>query len=259
MSSQDLRDKYRPRSFSEFVGNKRTIQIVIDSVKSRRIPNGIIFHGPPGTGKTSLELVVVKALNCQNFLEDVCGRCANCLAFEDFYENSADLWILHDCSKLNEKSLDEILQKGFFAGACLEMTYDVHIFDELDRAKDSLQSRLLSHLEMKKDRLLIFSLIDLKKVDEAFQQRVMVLKTSRPDLEELIPWLERICVSEGIVVKGEDALRQLAVAADRLPRSCLGLLQKISYLGKSLTTSLLREIAQDYTGHGNGVSRYRIL
>ena len=259
MSSQDFRDKYRPRSFSEFVGNKRTIQILIDAVKSRRIPNGIIFHGPPGTGKTSLELVLVKALNCQNFSEDVCGRCRNCVAFEDFYENSDDLWTLHDCTKLNDKSLDEIFRKGFFAGASLEMAYDVHIFDEQDRAKDSLQSRLLSYLEMKKNRLLIFSLIDLKKIDEAFQQRVMVLKTSRPELEELIPWLKRICESEGIIVKGEDALRQLAVAADRLPRVCLGLLQKISHLGKSLTTSLLREIAQDYTGHGNGGSRYRIL
>jgi DNA polymerase III gamma/tau subunit len=259
MSSQDFRDKYRPRSFSEFVGNGMVINILSEIVKSRRSPNGILFHGPAGTGKTSLELVLAKALSCQNFSEDVCGRCANCLAFEEFYENSDDLWILHDCTKLNEKSLDEILQKGFFAGACLEMTYDVHIFDELDRAKDSLQSRLLSHLEMKKDRLLIFSLIDLKKIDEAFQQRVTVLKTSRPEIEELIPWLERICASEGIVVKGEDALRQLGVAADRLPRSCLGLLQKISYLRKPLTTSLVREIAQDSRGSEDGGSRYRIL
>lgn len=259
MSSQDLRDKYRPRSFSEFVGNKRTIQILIDAVKSRRIPNGIIFHGPPGTGKTSLELVLVKALNCQNFSEDVCVRCRNCLAFEDFYENSDDLWTLHDCTKLNDKNLDEIFRKGFFAGASLEMAYDIHIFDELDRAKDSLQSRLLSHLEMKKNRLLIFSLIDLKKIDEAFQQRVTVLKTSRPEIEELIPWLERICELEGIIVKSEDALRQLAVAADRLPRSCLGLLQTISYLSNPLTTSLVREIAQNNKGHEDGGSRYRIL
>lgn len=259
MSSQDLRDKYRPRSFSEFVGNKRTIRIVIDSVKSRRIPNGIIFHGPPGTGKTSLELVVVKALNCQNFLEDVCGRCANCLAFEDFFENSDDLWILHDCTKLNEKNLDEIFRKGFFAGASLEMAYDIHIFEELDRAKHSFQSRLLSYLEMKKNRLLIFSLIDLRKIDEAFHQRVTVLKTSRPEIEELIPWIGRICASEGIVIKGEDAVRQLAVAADRLPRVCLGFLQKISYLGKSVTTSLIREITQDNKGREVGGSRYRIL
>jgi DNA polymerase III delta prime subunit len=259
MNGQDFRDKYRPRSFADFVGNKRPIEILRDIVKSRRIPNGVLFHGPAGTGKTSLELVLAKALSCQNFSEDVCGRCVNCLAFEEFYENSDDLWILHDCTKLNEKSFDEIFRKGFFAGASLEMAYDIHIFDELDRAKDSLQSRLLSHLEMKKNSLLIFSLIDLKKIDEAFRQRVTVLKTSRPEIEELIPWIGRICELEGIIVKGEDALRQLALAADRLPRVCLSFLQTLSYLDKSLTTSLVREIAQDNKGHEDGGSRYRIL
>jgi DNA polymerase III delta prime subunit len=259
MNSQDFRDRYRPRSFSEFVGNKTTVAVSRNIAKSHRIPNGIIFDGPPGTGKTSLEFVLVKALNCENFSEDVCGQCTNCLAFEDFYKNSDDLWILHDCTKLNEKSLDDIFGKGFFAGSSLEMALDIHIFEELDRAKDSLQSKFLSYLEMKKNKLLIFSLIDLKKIDEAFRQRVMVLKTSRPEIEELIPWIGRICASEGIVVKGEDAVRQLILAADRLPRVCLGLLQKISYLGKSLTTSLVREVAQDNRGREGVRSRYRIL
>ena len=116
MNSHDFRDKYRPRRVSEFVGNKRTIEILRNIVISGQVPNGILFNGPPGSGKTSLALVLTKALYCQDFSKDVCGQCKHCLNFENVYSNSSDLWIFHDCTRLNEKNLDETLKGGLFAG-----------------------------------------------------------------------------------------------------------------------------------------------
>jgi hypothetical protein len=134
---------------------------------------------------------------------------------------------------------------------------NIHIFDEFHRTKLPLQEQLLRPLDIRDDILLIFCLIELK-VSKAFLQRVTVLKTIRPEIDELTPWLRRMCTLEGIVVKDSRALKQLALAADRLPRECLSLLQKISYLGEPLTIDLVNEITQDMQEIEDEESRYTL-
>jgi DNA polymerase III delta prime subunit len=121
------------------------------------------------------------------------------------------------------------------------------ILDEFQRAlNDRIQDQFLIALEKYTNILLIFCLIDLKKVHEAFQQRPTVLKTKRPEIEELIPWLQKICTAEKIVVKDNSALEQVARSAHRLPRECLAFLEKAVWLGEPLSTALVKEIAQDH-------------
>jgi DNA polymerase-3 subunit gamma/tau len=259
MNTYDFRDKYRPRKFSDFVGNKGTIEILKNIIQKGQIPNGILFHGPPGSGKTSLALVLTNAIYCQNFSEDICGQCKHCLGFDGVYSGSSRLYTLHDCTGNDEKILNQISIRCFFAGDSLEMIHNIHIFDEFDRAKNSFRDRLRTSLEMQKNRLLIFCLIDINRIDEGFRQRVTVLRTSRPEIEDLVPWLQLKCDSEGITVKDDNALRQLAISADQLPRECLSLLQKISCFGKPLTTSLVKGIVQDNKGLRDGGRSYRIL
>jgi DNA polymerase III gamma/tau subunit len=100
-------------------------------------------------------------------------------------------------------------------------------------------------LERQEDLLAIFCVIDLKKVTEAFRQRVTVLKTNPPEIDELIPWLQNICDLEGIIIKDKNALRQVASSANQLPRECLSLLEKVLFLKEPLTTILVKELAQD--------------
>jgi hypothetical protein len=108
-----------------------------------------------------------------------------------------------------------------------------------------LQERLLRPLETQKDLLAIFCVIDLKTVTQAFRQRVTVLKTNPPEIDELIPWLQKICDLEGIIVKDKSAIRQIASSANQLPRECLSLLEKGLFLNEPLTTTLVKELAQD--------------
>lgn len=56
----------RPRSFSEIVGReneKKTLKVMIDSAKKRnRSLDHILFHGPPGLGKTSFAHVIANEM-----------------------------------------------------------------------------------------------------------------------------------------------------------------------------------------------------
>jgi DNA polymerase-3 subunit gamma/tau len=204
MSLEDYRQKYRPKSFSEFVGNRRTIKILANIGKSGHLPNGILIYGPAGSGKTTLAQTFLKALHCQNFQDDVCGECKECLDFEKEFSSGCQWPDIFDCTMIDEKVFREIYSNTLFPRSIRGRK--VYILDEFHRAKSTLQDKFLKPLETAKNRLFIFSLIDLKKVSQAFRQRVTMLQTKRPEVDEIVPWLQRICDLEGIHIKDRNAL-----------------------------------------------------
>ena len=65
-SEETLESSLRPNSFDEIIGReaeKKSIQIMIDSAKKRgKALDHILFHGPPGLGKTSFAYVIAKEM-----------------------------------------------------------------------------------------------------------------------------------------------------------------------------------------------------
>ncbi len=54
-------EKYRPSNFDDIKGQGKIVEKAEAFVKQRNMPH-LLFAGPPGTGKTSLELVIAKKL-----------------------------------------------------------------------------------------------------------------------------------------------------------------------------------------------------
>lgn len=249
----DFREKYRPRVFREVIGNERSKKAIINMLKKGELRKGIYFYGLAGTGKTTLARLLVKGLHCENFTDDVCEKCVSCISFEKHFPGS-NLYEYHDCSKMTGRDLDEILKSlsyGFGPGvltfSASRTKLHIHTFDEFHRAKEPLQDKFLIPLETYKDILLIFCSIELK-ISLAFRQRVLCLETKPPEVDELVPWLQSICKRENIFAKDGNALNEVTKSAHQLPRECLSILDQAYLIGEPISTSLVREIAQDMQG-----------
>ncbi|MEG0020965.1 MAG: DNA polymerase III subunit gamma/tau, partial [Oscillospiraceae bacterium] len=58
--------KYRPRTFSEVVGQKAVVESLKNQVASGKLGHAFLFTGTRGTGKTSCAKIFAKAINCTN-------------------------------------------------------------------------------------------------------------------------------------------------------------------------------------------------
>ncbi len=260
--SLDLREKYRPKTFSEILGNKLAVRYLINSASKLRIPNGILFHGSGGTGKTTCAQVYSKALCCLNFNGDVCGQCEPCQSIEKSYPNSSVAFGIHvhNCSLLDEKTLNELISHRLYQIRFNKIERDIHIFDQFDRIRDRSQDKFLKLLEMKNPHILfIFCLVDISSIENLFRDRVTTLKTTRPVAQEILVWAERICNSEGIFIKEKEALTYLVKEADFVERACLATVEKIIGLGKPLTVGLLRELSEDNESVNDDGTKRKII
>ena len=58
--------KWRPRKFSEVIGQDSIVQTLRNAVNLNRIAHAYLFTGSKGSGKTSTARIMAKAINCRN-------------------------------------------------------------------------------------------------------------------------------------------------------------------------------------------------
>ena len=82
MSYLVLARKYRPRNFSEMVGQEHVVQALTNALTQQRLHHAYLFTGTRGVGKTTVSRILAKSLNCQGadgqggITATPCGVCA---------------------------------------------------------------------------------------------------------------------------------------------------------------------------------------
>ena len=76
---QALYRKYRPKTFSDVIGQPQVTTTLQNELLSGRISHAYLFIGSRGTGKTTCAKILAKAVNCLNPKNgNPCGECEIC-------------------------------------------------------------------------------------------------------------------------------------------------------------------------------------
>ena len=72
--------KYRPRKFSDIIGNEKNVGVIQGYFSRRQLVKSWGLFGPSGCGKTSTARVMAMAVNCQNMSDtgEPCLKCPSC-------------------------------------------------------------------------------------------------------------------------------------------------------------------------------------
>ncbi|MCC6209305.1 MAG: DNA polymerase III subunit gamma/tau, partial [Gammaproteobacteria bacterium] len=84
MSYQVLARKWRPRVFTEMVGQEHVLRALVNALDHDRLHHAYLFTGTRGVGKTTIARVLAKALNCERGVSSrPCGECASCREIDE--------------------------------------------------------------------------------------------------------------------------------------------------------------------------------
>lgn len=233
-----LARKYRPRKFSDVVGQDIVVKIISQALKKDRLGSALLFTGTRGVGKTTLARIIAKTLRCENGDIEPCGQCQSCLNFET---NSIDVIEMDAASHTSVDDIREIIESCKYLPTTGK--YKIYIIDEVHMLSKSAFNALLKTLEEPPAHVkFIFATTELYKIPETIISRCMRFDLKKVDSNLLVQFLASICSREEIAFE-ENALLYIARAAKGSIRDALSILdQAISLSEGKIIENQIREM-----------------
>ena len=216
--------KYRPRSFSEIVGQDHVKKVLTNALKMGRVAHAYIFAGPRGTGKTTTARILAKSLNCENRKgAEPCNQCQSCLAIDE-----GTFMDVVELDAASNRGIDEIRRIREAAGyRPIEGKYKVYIIDEVHMLTKEAFNALLKTLEEPPEHVVfVLATTNLEKVPSTIVSRCQVLEFKNLPENLIFERLKEVSSKEGMDIE-EDALRFLARRAEGGMRDALTLLEQV--------------------------------
>src|SRR4030065_1570395 len=108
MSYQVLARKWRPKTFTELVGQEHVVKALSNALDQQRLHHAYLLTGTRGVGKTTLARILAKALNCETGItSSPCGQCSACREIDS--GRFVDLLELDAASNTGIDNMREIL------------------------------------------------------------------------------------------------------------------------------------------------------
>ncbi len=222
---QALYRKYRPKKFSDTVGQDPIVRTLKNSIVHQKTSHAYLFSGPRGTGKTTTAKIFAQVLNCESPIEgEPCGKCTSCL--EAASHECVDIVEIDAASNNGVDEIRELKEKVNLVPSSLK--YKVYIIDEVHMLSIGAFNALLKTLEEPPSHVVfILATTDLHKVPITIVSRCQCFTFKRIGSQDMIDRLKKISDLENISIE-TDVLAAIAEYSDGGMRDALGLLDKLA-------------------------------
>lgn len=223
MSYLVLARKWRPKLFSEVIGQQHVLQALINGLNQNRLHHAFLFAGTRGVGKTTLARILAKSLNCEQGVSATpCGECNSCQEVDA--GRFVDLIEVDAASRTKVDDTRELLDNVQYAPT--RGRYKVYLIDEVHMLSTHSFNALLKTLEEPPPHVkFLFATTDPQKLPVTILSRCLQFNLRRLTVKQITDHLADILGKETINFEME-ALQQLAHAADGSMRDALSLLDQ---------------------------------
>jgi DNA polymerase III subunit gamma/tau len=245
MSYLVLARKYRPRTFSEMVGQEHVVRALGNALARQRLHHAYLFTGTRGVGKTTVSRILAKSLNCVGpdgtggITATPCGVCVACRDID------ADRYVDYtEMDAASTRGIDDIralLDRANYKPVLGR--FKVYMIDEVHQLSKDAFSALLKTLEEPPEYLkFVLATTDPQKVPVTVLSRCLQFNLRPMAPETVQEHLAQVLKAEGVTADGQ-ALRLLSRAARGSMRDALSLTdQAIAFGSGKLDEAAVREM-----------------
>jgi len=237
VSYEALYRKYRPRLFSQVIGQEHITSTLKNQIMEGHVAHAYLFCGTRGTGKTTVARIFARALNCSNASDgEPCDHCDICTG-----DASMDIIEIDGGSNSGVSEVRDLIEKVRFAPVAGK--YKVYIIDEVHTLSQNAFTALLKTLEEPPAHVVfILATTEPNKVLPTIHSRCQRFDFHRVSTSDLCSHLARIFDAEHTAYD-EESLRIIAQAGQGSVRDTMSVAdQCLAFCGSTVTGEKVRAV-----------------